>query len=596
MLRAMTRAWFVLIVAVGCGGDDDGFLPIGDAGPPRPRDGGPGGPVDTGPLPDGCVAQIGGRVVEAGDPTRGIAGARVTLESADGATVLEARTDASGGFALGGAAAGTWRLGASARDRAYLERSVEIGASCLVEELALGPETEGGRWDVVADPRETFGGTNSGVLLPDGRVMFCHDTLDPVIYDPTTDSVELPPSSPRLQGCHAVSLLPDGRLYYVGGTDYPVYGPGTRQAKTFDPATNRWEVQPDLVGDRWYPSMAPLPNGSFVVAGGGGLMNPTRVRTSETLDPATMTWSAAGDLSIGNEVSPVLLLYTGEVLMTHRPPQLFNPSARTWRAAADFVQGDRMPDGDHADHELALLPDGRAVAVGYKSYVSGTIGNLVEIYDPVADEWTLGANFAPVRSRANTVMLPDERLLTVGGYKQDDADPTPTNEWGYMALADLYDTRRNAWRRLTPMNLAREYHAVPILIPDGRVIILGGEGQPGNDPPRSTAEAFTPPYLMRGPRPEMRELSSTALRRGETFTFRIARTTAPTGVVLMGTQASTHFMESGNARFLELDFTQSGDLVTVTVPSDPARAIRGWYLLFTMVDDIPSRGTILRVE
>lgn len=501
----------------------------------------------------------------------------------------------SGRFGFAGIATGQYTLGASKRDFAYVERSITVGAGCTSERVVLGPETHRGSWQTLGNPGEALGGTNSGVLLPDGRLMYCHDTLDPVILDPVTNQKSYPLASQRLQGCHAVTVLPNGLLAYVGGHDTPVYGPGTRQVKTFNPQTQSWQVRPDLNDYRWYPSMVPLPSGELLAVGGGNENNPERTNTAEVMNPSTMTWTPVGNISIGNEVSPIVLLYTGEVLMTHRPPQLYDAVTQQWRAAGAFVQSPRMPDGDHADHEVVLLADGRVVAVGYKTFTNGAWGNLLEIYDPAANRWQLGANFAPVRSRASVVLLPDERVIVIGGYKEQTPDPTPVNQWGYMALSDLYDPATNAWRRLENIGIAREYHATPILVPDGRVIVVGGEGSPGNEPPASTVEAFSPPYLFRGPRPEILELQTTTLARGATFTFRITKTKALTRVLLIGTSARTHFMDSGNGRFLELTFTQQGDVVTVTVPAAAARAVPGYYMLFAMVDDIPSVGRIVRV-
>jgi MYXO-CTERM domain-containing protein len=133
-------------------------------------------------------------------------------------------------------------------------------------------------------------------------------------------------------------------------------------------------------------------------------------------------------------------------------------------------------------------------------------------------------------------------------------------------------------------------------VPDGRVFIVGGEGQPGNEPDKSVVEAFRPPYLFRGPRPVMKNVGPLVVGRGAALTFTVERTSALTKVVLSSTLATTHFMDSGNGRMLELEFTQSGDAVTATVPADAARAMLGYYTLFGMVDDIPSEGVIVRVE
>ena len=548
---------------------------------------------DDTPPPTCAGPGITGRVTD--DAGAAVAGARVTVETT-GTDYVAGRTDANGQYAVGGLVGGTsYTVGASFRDRAYVTRTVTASEPCAVAELALPPETEPGSWDNLGDPGTPFGGTNSAVLLPDGRVLMCHDTLDPVLFDPVARTATPAMFSPRLQGCHAVTVLADGRVIYVGGADVPVYGPGTRQVKTYNPATDDWDIQPDMVGNRWYPSMVTLPDGRLLAIGGGNENNPERSRTSEVMDPTTMTWSPAGDIAIGNEVSPITVLYTGEVLMTHRPPQLFDPSTLGWRSSMDFVQGNRMPNGDHSDHEIQLLPDGRVAAIGFISFTPGQYGQMLEVYDPSSGQWQLGANMPPVRSRASTVLMPDGRVLVIGGKVMDPADPTPVNAWGYTDLVDIWDPQRDAWRRLTSIAIAREYHAMPVVLPDGRIFIAGGEGEPGNEPAQSIAEVFTPPYLLRGPRPELVSIVETELRRGGNLTLDLAGDEPITEVIAMGTNATTHFMESGTARYLSLSFQQTGTRVVAEIPTEPARTIPGWYLVFVMVDDIPSPARVMRL-
>jgi hypothetical protein len=548
-----------------------------------------------------CRERVSGRVVAdgSGEP---IAGARVTLLRDDEMAFFEARTDAAGFFEIDGVPDGRYAGGASSRGRAYVEQVIDLDGACLDLALALGPETERGRWDRLGDPGERFGGTNSGVLLPDGRVIWCHDTRDPVIFDPAADGharFQAGADSGTIQGCHAVSVLDDGRVLYVGGADRPVYGPGTRQVKLYDAVADRWTVMEDpqrLNDARWYPSLAPLPGGGFLTMGGGGLDNPVRIRSTEVLDPVTLRWRRVGDLAIGNEVSPVVLLFTGEVLMTHRPPQLYDPATEQWRLAGDFVQGPRMPNGDHADHEMVLLPDGRVAAIGYKSFVAGQPGQMLEVYDPAIDRWSLGAPVHPVRSRPSIVMLPDRRVLVMGGAKEERDDPTPVNRWNQVALTDAYDPTTDTWRRLADMNLAREYHAMPILLPDGRVLVTGGEEAPGNEPSASVVEVFSPPYLFRGPRPRITELAERRFAAGDEVRFRVQRTRGVTGVALLGAIATTHFMDSGPGRYLDLDFQQAGDEVVARLPAEAARAVPGHYILVALVDDVPSEGVMVSIR
>jgi hypothetical protein len=69
--------------------------------------------------------------------------------------------------------------------------------------------------------------------------------------------------------CGGHTFLADGRLLFVGGTDYyprgisPFYG-GHRQAYTFDPfaqdESESWQRLPAMLCGRWYPTLIRLPD------------------------------------------------------------------------------------------------------------------------------------------------------------------------------------------------------------------------------------------------------------------------------------------------------------------------------------------------
>lgn len=65
---------------------------------------------------------------------------------------------------------------------------------------------------------------------------------------------------------------------------------------------------------------------------------------------------------------------------------------------------------------------------------------------------------------------------------------------------------------------------MPVVLPDGRIFVAGGEGQPGNEPTASVAEVFSPPYLSKGPRPRIGAIAETELRRGATLSIDLAVT------------------------------------------------------------------------
>jgi hypothetical protein len=141
----------------------------------------------------------------------------------------------------------------------------------------------------------------------------------------------------------------------------------------------------------------------------------------------------------------------------------------------------------------------------------------------------------------------------------------------------------------------REYHALTLLIPDGRVVVTAGTGPPAGPGISNDVEAFEPPYLFRGVRPRIDALSSTVLPNGSEFQATVALTEAVTEVVLIGTSAVTHWVDGGIPRLVSLPFNQAGTDLIVTVPSSTTTVPAGWYILFALVDDIPSKGVIIRV-
>jgi len=431
--------------------------------------------------------------------------------------------------------------------------------------------------------------------MPDGKIYYCHDTKDPFYFDPKSNDTLSVMGSDSLQGCVGPILLADSTVWFFGGTLREIYGPGTKKVKKFDVRTTKWKTQQNMLDFRWYPTVSPLSNGQVIILGGGGLNNPIRVKTSEIYDPKSGISKPTGQIAIGNEVSPIVPLLNGKTLMTHRPPQLFDPTTNQWELAADFAQSNRMSNGDHSDHELVLMPDGDVFAFGYKPF-NNTPGTFVEKYDVAANKWELKSSINPIRSRAKAILLPDKKILIAGGQKEDQNDTSPVNQWGYMKRSDLYHPETDTWRKLADLNYFREYHAIMTLVPDGRVIAVGGEGQPGNEPTQSIIEGYKPPYLFRGVRPEIMNLNAKRFSKGDELTFEITRTDSITGVLLMANAVNTHFMNSSSNRFIELEYEQTNGKVTALLPSDSLILFDGFYMLFTMVDDIPSKAEIIVVN
>ncbi|MEO6182798.1 MAG: galactose oxidase-like domain-containing protein [Verrucomicrobiota bacterium] len=538
--------------------------------------------------------------------SNGIAGARVTLFTTDLRIFREERTVANGSFRFDYIGSGMYQLGVASSGYEYQETTVTISNAAVALDFGLQPETNGGRWSIVGNTEpELIDGSGSGTLLPTGDIFFCHDTQDPIMFDPVSGLKWLPPNSGSAQGCHMLTLNTDGGMFVAGGSmggnpqDVVV-----KTVKTYWRNTNSWQLRPNLITGRWYPGLVRLADERIMIL--GGELNGASGRTNgcEIFNPASNAWSVTGSFDLPTEIAPALLLFNGEVLKTWRYPEIYNPTNGTWRPAANMIQERRGASfGDHADHELVHLPDGRVMAVGILPLVTNANTRFCEFYSPSNNAWTLGPNPRALRGQPEALILPDGRVLSFGGqYSGPTPAPIPLANAGTIPnctkVADIYDPSNNTWRALADMNRYIHYHNVTVLAPDGRVIATGGAGLTsfrsfaGDD---SSIEAFEPPYLFRGVRPRIDSLSTTDLVLGSNFTVRVSFTAAVTKLVLVSARASTHWVDGGPQRFLSLGFTQNGSLVEATIPNDPPRALAGWYILFAMVDDIPSVGRMVRI-
>jgi len=243
-----------------------------------------------------------------------VEGARLMVFNADTSFFAESRSGLLGNYSFNNIPNGNYTLGVAKEGMDYVDTVLSIISNLSSIDFLLQTETHPGEWNVVLNSPQALGGTDLGILLPDGQIFYCHDTEDPFLFNSATDQVSTPTGYDTVQGCVGPLLLPDGQVIFMGGTNTQVYGPGTKKVKTYDPVADSWQLMPNLLDYRWYPTVAPLADGRILVTGGGGLQNPVRVNTTELYDPNTGQSTWADTIAIGNEVSPIVQLYNGIVL------------------------------------------------------------------------------------------------------------------------------------------------------------------------------------------------------------------------------------------------------------------------------------------
>ncbi|WP_395833011.1 kelch repeat-containing protein [Cystobacter fuscus] len=256
---------------------------------------------------------------------------------------------------------------------------------------------------------------HTSTLLPDGKVLVVGGTgLDAVegtvggaetaeVYDPATGVWSPTGSMADERTHHTATLLPDGKVLVVGGSNLPT-------AEVYDPATGTWSATGSMAAPRYNHTATPLPDGKVLVS--GGWSSTSILATAEVYDPATGTWSATGSMASSREGHTATPLPDGKVLVVggrNLPTaEVYDPATGTWSATGSMAEG-------HFTHTATPLPDGRVLVVGGFGGIEAS-QVTAEVYDPVMGTWRLAAPMPIARQNLAAVLLPDGKVLIAGGH------------------------------------------------------------------------------------------------------------------------------------------------------------------------------------
>jgi hypothetical protein len=430
-------------------------------------------------------------------------------------------------------------------------------------------------------------------LLPSGEVLFWdrHDqggSGHPRLWDPETGEATEAPEPPEGHDvfCGGHTPLADGRLLVAGG--HIADAMGQPFAALYDPAVPSWSALPAMSQGRWYPSATRLADGTVLLLSGQD-EEETFVDTPEIFDPAASTWRQ---------------LTGAPQTWGYYPFAFQSAEGRVFVAGPDAQSRflDTAGQGGWTDVSLGgggyrfygsavLFEPGRVLAAGGGDPPTAH----AEIIDLLAASpaWSATAPMAHARQQLNLTLLPDGTVLATGGTSASGFN----NASGGVLEPELWDPATGAWTPLAPMSTKRLYHSVALLLPDARVLAAGG-GLPSDtahgDSNHLDGEIFSPPYLFRGPRPEI-VAAPAEVALGEPFVVATAEGEPAARITWLAPASVTHSFNQ-NQRFLELHWLPATGGGMAIAPNGARGAPPGDYLMFALSSGgVPSEARFVRL-
>ncbi len=221
-----------------------------------------------------------------------------------------------------------------------------------------------------------------------------------------------------------------------------------------------------------------------------------------------------------------------------------------------------------------------------------------------ATEWRASPNSMAPRVNHNLVLLPDGKVLVVGGTGMIDNDAGTSPEY----RPEIWDPGLNGglglWRYLDTLATQptmRDYHSTALLLPDGRVLCGGGNADQNL---RSSAEIYCPPYLFDGNSLATRPTLIAATGRwryGREVTFAVSGDTTIRRACLIRAGSTTHGQDMSQ-RYVPLTLQSASSRADgvrqflLQAPADSFVAPPGDYLLFaSSAAGVPSVAQWVRV-
>lgn len=420
--------------------------------------------------------------------------------------------------------------------------------------------------------------------------------------------------------CSSTKMMSDGTLMIAGGNGPPYGGNGdqTTLSHRFDPVSGQLTAMLSRLNfQRWYGTMVRMPDDSLVIMGGGdayaggNYYAPTAlVSTTPEVFTREAGWQvmtgAASDTAFGRGYSAwfyprAWVAPSGKIFgISHK--QMWELDAA---GNGSIRMTGRIATENVGPASSAVMYDaGKILQVGGGQLVNedrGVPGQNAATTIDINGAQPVVTTAAPMnfpRNWPNATVLPDGRVLVNGGGRIGNADDGAPDA---VYDTELWNPDTGQWTIGARATRIRVYHSVAMLLPNGTVL-TGAGGVPGPEDNRNM-EVYYPPYLFKrtgstvgwADRVRMTSISQ-QLAYGSSFALLTsdARRIKAVKMISIGAVTHSHNMDQ---RKIALPHSQTGNNLTVSLPSNRALLPPGHYLLFVLDDSgVPSRGHIVELK
>jgi hypothetical protein len=372
---------------------------------------------------------------------------------------------------------------------------------------------------------------------------------------------------------------------------------GDNKSYEFDPRTERYVPVGDMVRHRWYPTLAELPSGDVLAVSGldeFGRMIPGH---NEKYIASAKEWVDAPELKRTFPTYPAFhlmadgnLFYSGSNAgygsdTEGRTPGVWNVRNNKFTEVAGLRDATLTETSSSvllapAQEQQVMIFGGGGVG---ESEVSTGRTDIVDLTES-EPRYRPGPDLPAPTRYLSAVLLPDDTVFTSGGSSGYRGGRHGDRTRSDLFNAQIYRPAGNTFATAAESTVGRNYHSEAILLPDGRVVTMGGDplydesGQgPGTFEKR--IEVYSPPYLFRGARPVV-TAGPDQVKRGSTARITTVDAARIAQARLVRPSAVTHTLDV-DQRSVALDIMPaSAGALDLSVPKSKGLVPSGWYMLF----------------